>query len=48
MAIRWRQGAAEEELRGQLRANEGRDATASGVIIDSQWVRTTEKGASGL
>ena len=34
----------EEALRPMVRESEGRDATPSGAIIDSQSVRTTEKG----
>ena len=34
----------EEALRPIVREQEGRDATPSGAIIDSQSVRTTEKG----
>ena len=33
-----------EALRPMVRESEGRDATPSGAIIDSQSVRTTEKG----
>ena len=33
-----------EALRPVVRESEGRDATPSGAIIDSQSVRTTEKG----
>lgn len=33
----------EEELRPMVRESEGRNATPSGVIIDSRSVRTTEK-----
>ena len=38
----------EEALRPQVREAEGRAATPSGAIIDSQSVRTTEKGAPRL
>ena len=31
-----------------VRESEGREATPSAAIIDSQSVRTTERGASGL
>ena len=34
----------EEALRPMVRESEGRDATPSGAIIDSQSVKTTEKG----
>ena len=34
----------EEALRPMVREQEGREATPSGAIIDSQSVRTTEKG----
>ena len=34
----------EEALRPMVRESEGRSATPSGAIIDSQSVRTTEKG----
>ncbi len=33
-----------EALRERLRLAEGRDASPSGAIIDSQSVKTTEKG----
>ena len=33
-----------EALRPMVRESEGRDATPSGAIIDSQSVKTTEKG----
>ena len=37
----------EEALRPKVRESEGGDATPSEAIIDSQSVRTTEKGAPG-
>ena len=37
----------EEALRPMVREREGREATPSGAIIDSQSVRTTEKGGPG-
>ena len=37
-----------ETLRSMAREAEGRNATPSAAIIDSQSVKTTEKGASGL
>ena len=45
---KWRTGGAwervEEALRPMVRESQGRNATPSGAIIDSQSVRTTEKG----
>ena len=35
------------QLREQVRLKEGRQASPSGAIIDSQSVKTTEKGGSG-
>ncbi len=37
----------EEALRGQVREKEGRDAIPGAAIIDSQSVKTTEKGGLG-
>ena len=49
---KWRQDGTWERvleaLRPMVREGEGRDATPSGAIIDSQSERTTEKGASRL
>ena len=42
----WQRG--HETLRSQTRQPEGRRASPSAAIIDSQSVRTTEKGASRL
>ena len=45
---RWRDAglieAAHDALRGQVRLREGREATPSAAIIDSQSVRTAQKG----
>ncbi len=48
---KWRKDGTWEQVEGALRPmvreSEGRDATPSGAIIDSQSVKTTEKGGPG-